>query len=183
MAIDPTTGRLIERPREENRLWPAPGAPGNPLKQENQNEFMFPSDKYPYSGLPESYRDQLLSFVMPQLRGSVENYSSNIDDFTQQALGSYRQEFDKMIKDILPREINQLANRGILSSTVASDTLGRATSEAARASATKGYETGMQAALMRANIPNTLAGLLQYGQSTQDPSVMYRTMAQLLASL
>lgn len=147
------------------------------------NTFEIPTDIEPYSGLPKSYRDQLLSFVMPQLQQGVENMPSNIDEFTKQAQGSYQQQLQNSLKTMIPRQINQLANRGILSSSVASDTLSQTISNAATQSATKGYETAMQAALMKANIPNTLQGLLQYGQSSQDPTVMYRTMAQLLASL
>jgi hypothetical protein len=160
---------------------------GNPLDQtvpqKADQGFTLPEDKYPYSGLPESYRDQLLSFVMPQLQNSVQNYPQNIDDYTQNALGTYRQELDRSMKDMIPQQINQLANRGVLSSTVASDTLSRTASRAITQSATKGYETAMQASMLKAGIPATLSGLLQYGQSSQDPSVMYRTMAELLASL
>ena len=150
---------------------------------DTSNQFTLPDDKYPYSGLPESYRDRLLGFVMPQLEQGINNQRGDIDDFTQNALGTYRQELDRSMKEMIPNQINQLANRGILSSTVASDTLSRTASKAATQSATKGYETAMQAALMKNNIPNTLAGLLQYGQSSQDPSIMYQVMAQLLASL
>jgi hypothetical protein len=120
---------------------------------------------------------------MPQLQSGVENMSGNIDEFTNQALGSYQQQLQSSLKTMIPNQINQLANRGILNSSVASDTLSQTMSRAATQSATKGYETAMQSALMKANIPTTLAGLLQYGQSSQDPTVMYRTMAQLLASL
>jgi hypothetical protein len=153
------------------------------VQLDESNQFQLPEDKYPYSGLPESYRDQLLGFVMPQLQNSVENMPGNIDQFTQNAQSSYQQQLQNSLKTMIPQQINQLANRGILSSTVASDTLSDTISKAATASSSKGYETAMQGALMKANIPNTLSGLLQYGQSQQDPSIMYRTMAQLLASL
>jgi len=133
--------------------------------------------------LPESYRDRLLSFVMPNLQNQVTNLPANIDKYTESAIGGYRQELDRILKDILPKQIGNLANRGILDSSVASDVLSKTVSEVATASASKGYETAMNAALMKAQIPNTLAGLLQYGQSYQDPTVMYRTMAQLIASL
>ena len=147
------------------------------------NTFEMPTDVMPYSGLPESYRDTLLSFVMPQLQDSVANMPKNIDDYTQNALGSYRQEFDRMIKEMLPKQIGRLANRGILNSSVASDTMSKAVSDMASESASKGYETAMKSALLKVGIPDTLAGLLQYGQSSQDPTVMYRTMADLLVNL
>ena len=148
-----------------------------------QNTFEMPTDIMPYSGLPKSYRDQLLGFVMPQLQQGVENMPRNINQYTNEALGTYQQQLQNSLKTMIPRQINQLANRGVLDSSVASDTLSQTISQAATQSATKGYETAMQAALMKANIPTTLSGLLQYGQSSQDPTVMYQTMAQLLASL
>jgi len=149
----------------------------------SQNTFEMPTDIMPYSGLPKSYRDQLLSFVMPNLQQGVEKMPENIDKYTNQALGSYQQQLQNSLKTMIPQQINQLANRGVLSSSVASDTLSKAVSQAATQSASKGYETAMQAALLKVNIPTTLSGLLQYGQSSEDPTVMYRTMAQLLASL
>jgi hypothetical protein len=155
------------------------------LQASNSNEFMLPrgEDVKPYSGLPESYRDQLLSFVMPQLQQGVQNLPGNIDKYTGEALGGYRQELDNALKEMIPKYLQNFAKRGVLSSTVASDTLGKAVSNAAVQSSTKGYQTAMEAAKWKTQIPNTLGGLLEYGRSTEDPTVMYRTMADLLASL
>ena len=158
-------------------------APSAPPAQTSQNTFEMPTDIMPYSGLPQSYRDQLLSFVMPNLESGINNQRRDIDRYTNQAQGSYQQQLQNALKTMIPQQINQLANRGILSSSVASDTLSDTISKATTQSAGKGYETAMNAALMKANIPNTLSGLLQYGASSQDPTVMYRTMAELLASL
>ena len=198
--------------------------------------FEMPTDIMPYSGLPSGYRDQLMNIVMPQLGQSLGDMSGTVDRFqqqganaytpvdlqgaynqidesTQQALGGFRQQLQNYLKEMIPRDINRLANRGVLSSTVAENMLSDTAARGARDASTKGYETlmaaagqkaalggqaaleasatqsqqryntAMQSALMRNNIPNTLAGLLQYGQSSQDPTVMYRTMAELLASL
>ena len=87
-----------------------------------QNTFEMPTDIMPYSGLPESYRNQLLGFVMPQLQQGVENMPRNIDKYTNQALGSYQQQLQSSLKTMIPRQINQLAKRGVLDSSVASDT-------------------------------------------------------------
>jgi hypothetical protein len=147
------------------------------------NQMIFPKgeDVKPYSGLPESYRDQLLGFAMPQLQQSVTDLPGNIDTYTQDALSNYRQQLDIAMKDMLPRQIGNLANRGILDSSVASDTLSKTVSDAARRSAGMGYQTSMEAARMKTAIPQTIGQLLQYGQSSQDPTVMYRTIAALLA--
>jgi len=194
------------------------------------------------------------TFTPVDLQGAY----GQIDESTQQALGGFRQQLQNYLKEMIPRDINQLANRGVLSSTVAENMLSDTAAKGARDASTRGYETlmaaagqkaalggqaaltesqmrsnfaqqaamanaqsqnqfsqqaalqnaqiqnqqaqqaamqnattqnqqryntAMQSALMRNNIPNTLAGLLQYGQSSQDPTVMYRTMAELLASL
>jgi hypothetical protein len=147
------------------------------------NEFIFPKGEEvkPYSGLPESYRDSLLGFVMPQLEQSVGNYESNIDDYTQNALGTYRQEFDRYIKDEIPNQIRNLAKRGVLSSSVAENTLSQTYSDATRRSSGMGYQAAMEGAKMKAAAPQTIGQLLGYGQYSEDPTVMYRTLASLLA--
>ena len=80
------------------------------------NEFVFPTGEEvkPYSGLPESYRNQLLSFTMPALQSGVENMEGNIDDYTQNALGTYRNEFNQYINDAIPKQLRSLGKRGIL---------------------------------------------------------------------
>lgn len=155
-----------------------------PLNQ-NTNEFVFPKgeDVKPYSGLPESYRDQLLGFAMPQLQSSVENMSGNIDDFTGAALGTYRQEFNNYINDAIPRQLRNLAKRGVLSSSVAENSLSQTYSDALRKSSGMGYQTAMEAARMKTQIPQTVGNLLQYGQYSEDPTVMYKTLAGLLANM
>lgn len=341
------------------------------------NEFVIPEDVYPYSGLPESYRDQLLSFVMPQIQANVQNaqqpisnfenqaaaaytpvntagvytpvdmgqftpvntegayqpvdrtgtyypvdtsgympvtpgeytnvdlagMNQNIDASTQAALSTYQQQLQNYLKEMIPEDIRNLANRGVLSSTVAENMLSDTAAKGARDASTKGYETliaaerqkadaarqaemqrsqmmsafsqqaamsdaaqrnefarqaamanaasqnqfsqqaalqdaanrnqfmqqaalqnatqqnemrrqaalanaanqnqfaqqaaltnaatrtqlgyntALQAANMRNQIPDTLQGLLQYGQSQQDPTVIYQTLADLLARL
>ena len=149
------------------------------------NEMIFPKgeDVKPYSGLPESYRDTLLSFAMPQLQSSVGNMEGNIDDFTGAALGTYRQEFNQYIQDMIPKQLRDLAKRGVLSSSVAENTLSQTYSDALRKSSGMGYETAMEAARMKTEIPKTVGDLLQYGQYSEDPTVMYKTLAGLLANM
>jgi len=45
-----------------------------------------------------------------------------------------------------------------------------------------GYNMAMEAAKMKANIPQSIGSLLQYGQYSEDPTVMYKTLAGLLAA-
>jgi len=160
----------------------AQGEP-HPHTTQRTNEFIFPKGEQvkPYSGLPESYRDTLLGFVMPQLQQSVTGMEGNIDDYTQNALGTYRQEFNNYINDAIPTQIRNLAKRGILDSSVAENTLSQTYSDALRRSSGMGYNTAMEAAKMKTQIPQSLGGLLSYGQYSEDPTVMYRTLASLLA--
>lgn len=180
------------------------------------------------------------------LQGSL----ANIDESTQNALGIYQQQLNDYLGEAIPGEINQLANRGVLDSSVAGDTLAQTAALGAQQASTKGYETlmnaaqqkaglqqqeefyrsgrqtdinqqaamanatsyndmmrqasqfdqqramweadvqtqinyntALQAAGMQGQITNTLAGLLQYGQSQSDPSVMWRAMLNLLGNL
>lgn len=154
------------------------------MAEDTTNEFVFPAGEEvkPYSGLPSSYRDTLLSFVMPQLQSSVENLPQNIDQYTGQALGAYRQEFNNYINDAIPKQLRNLAKRGVLNSSVAENTLSQTYSDALRKSSGMGYQTAMQAAQMKTQIPQTVGQLLTYGQYSEDPTVMYRTLASLLAA-
>ena len=148
------------------------------------NEFVFPTGEQvkPYSGLPESYRDQLLGFMMPQLQSGVQNMEGNIDDYTQNALGTYRNEFNQYINEAIPKQLRNLSKRGILNSSVAENSLSQTYSDALRKSSGMGYNTAMEAAKMKANIPQSIGSLLQYGQYSEDPTVMYKTLAGLLAA-
>ena len=146
------------------------------------NEFVFPKgeDVKPYSGLPESYRDQLLSFAMPKLQEGIENLPQNIDTYTQNALSTYRQELNNSLKDLIPQQIGNLANRGILSSSMGENIISQTYSDAVRKSSGMGYQTAMEAAKMKTNIPQTIGDLLQYGMYSEDPTVMYGMLERLL---
>ena len=100
------------------------------------NEMIFPKGEEvkPYSGLPKSYRYQLLGFMMPQLQSSVQGMEGNIDDYTQNALGTYNQQFNQYIGNEIPKQVRDLAKRGVLSSSVAENTLSQTYSDAARKS-------------------------------------------------
>ena len=81
------------------------------MPTDTTNEFLLPKGEEvkPYSGLPESYRDTLLGFVMPQLQSSVGNMEGNIDQYVGDALGTYRQEFNTFINDEIPKQLRNLA--------------------------------------------------------------------------
>jgi hypothetical protein len=164
---------------------PVDSGSGSTTTPGTTNEFVFPTGEEvaPYSGLPEEYRDMLLGFVMPNLQTGIENLPQNIDTYTQNALSTYRQELNSALDELIPQQIGKLANRGILNSSMAENILSQTISEAARKSAGMGYQTMLEAAKMKTEIPKTLGDLLQYGQYSEDPTVMYRVLASLLAGL
>ncbi len=164
-----------------------------------------------YSGLPAEYQTQLLAAIMPQLAGAVSNMPGEIDKYTQEAFGKYQQMLNKALKGAIPLGINNLANRGILSSTAGEQILADINKTALMDTATRGYDTAMQAALLKAQIPTMLGQLAELGKTqtgasastgrssgtstgtstgassssgySEDPTVMYRTLADLLRSL
>lgn len=161
--------------------------------------FNFPLDIMPtntsssssYSGLPAQYRDQLLAGLMPQLQDAILNMPGNIDQYTQQALGSYQQMMQNALRTNLPRAIGGLANRGILQSTEGNKILSDVFSNAAMDASNKGYTTAMQTALLKANMPSVLAQIGELGRSTgtassgyqEDPTAMYSIMADMIRAM
>jgi hypothetical protein len=161
--------------------------------------FNIPTDIMPtsrsgsssYSGLPSSYQNQLLSGLMPQLQSAITNMPGNIDQYTNEALGGYQQMMQNALRKNIPAALGGLANRGILSSTEGNKVLSDVISNAATDASTKGYNAAMQAALLKAGMPATLAQIATLGNSSQnqsssyseDPTVMYKTMASLIQSM
>jgi hypothetical protein len=153
--------------------------------------FNLPLDVAPYStsysGLAPDTRTQLTDSVMPTLTSGVQNMAGNYDKYNQQALGSYSNMMNNALNKNIPLAINNMANRGIINSTEGQKVLSNVMSDAAISAGDKGYQTSMATALQKANIPTTLAPLVNagsYNSSYQtDPTVMYRQMADLIKSM
>ena len=171
-----------------------------PIAPTEQLPFLdFPLDIKPYSehtessytGLPESYGQSLLQSLMPQLLSSIADMPGNIDIYTGQALGSYQQMMQDALRKNIPSAIGNLANRGVISSTEGQRALSDVYSSAAIDAANKGYQTAMQAALLKANIPSVLAQIGELGKVTtstgmtyeEDPTQMYSIVADLIRSM
>lgn len=161
-------------------------------------DFNFPTDIMPksestggsYSGLPESYRDQLLSSVMPQLNQAVAQMPQNIDKYVSEALSSYEQQRQNALRKSVPAALAQMANRGIISSTAGNEILSNVYSDSANEASTKGYQTAMQAALLKANMPEVLRAIADLGKYSsgssssysEDPTQMYSILASMLSA-
>jgi hypothetical protein len=119
-----------------------------------------------YSGLPAQYQEMLLQAIMPMLLQQTTNMPQNLDQYTGEALGAYQQMMNNALKQNIPTAIANLANRGILNSTEGQKILGNVYSSAATDAAGKGYQTAMQAALAKANMPTILSQIAQLGQTS-----------------
>jgi hypothetical protein len=123
-----------------------------------------------YSGLPKEVQDALLSAIIPQLTDATKNMSGNYDKYTNEALSSYQQMMEQALKKQLPAAIGGLANRGIIDSTAGTKALSDVMSNAAISAGDKGYQTAMQQALLKANMPTVLGQLAQLGQTSYGQS-------------
>jgi len=179
------------------------GAPASSAPSAGGTNFDFPMDIMPssssksssssYTGLPEKYRNDLLSAITPQLQQAIANMPQNIDTYTNEALGSYQQMMQNALRNNLPKAIAGLANRGIINSTEGQNVLSQTMSDAAIDASNKGYQTAMQQALLKANMPTVLGQLAELGKyssgtgSSQsedsDPTKMYQIMANLIAGM
>lgn len=142
-----------------------------------------------YSGLPTPYRDDLLKALMPRLQSSITEMEPNIDKYVSEALGAYQQAMQNALRINVPKSLTNLSNRGILNSTEGQKTLSKVYSDAATDASTKGYNTAMEAALLKANMPTVLAAIAELGKysssesqsKTEDPTKMYSIIASMLA--
>jgi len=171
--------------------------------REFTTSFNFPMDIMPtstsssssssYTGLPEADRTALMGSITPQLQQAITNMPQNIDAYTNQALGSYQQMMQNALRNNMPKTIAGLANRGIINSTEGQNALSQTMSDAAIDASNKGYQTAMQQALLKANMPTVLGQLAELGKyasssssstsTTRDPTQMYKVMAGLIGGM
>ena len=145
-----------------------------------------------YTGMPGGFSQDILKALMPQLQSGIANMSGNIDTYTDQALGSYKQQMINAIRENIGPALDEMAKRGIINSTEGQKILANVYAKAATDASTKGYETAMQAALKKADIPTTLSTIAeQLGKSSasnsysysEDPTVMYQTLVDLIKAM
>ena len=147
------------------------------------------SNSSSYQGLPGSYRDKLLETLIPQLGDSAMNMPKNIDDATEGAYGSYRTQLKNVLDNYVPTVVNNLANRGVLDSTVASNAIQETQSKAIHDFANQGYDAAVQNALLKTQIPEMLTKMAQLGtfskstSNSNDPVAIYNTMSGLLKEM
>lgn len=146
-----------------------------------------------YGGLAGDYSNKILDLLYPMLQPAIENYIPNIDKYTNEAMGLYSQSMNNMLTEMLPDILGEYGNRGVLSSTVMSDALADTSTNLGRTALEKQYQTAMQAALMKAQLPNVLGELMGLGKVStseggtesyeEDQTAMYRIIAQMFSTL
>lgn len=166
--------RAGQAPREETTLDYAP-------------TYTIPKDAYPksYSGILKELQQAISGALIPELQASITGLANRPRQYTEEAKKLYQSIIGTALKDQIPGVINNLANRGVLSSSVASDTLSDVAAQIALNSGTKGYEAAMQEAVMGLQVPQILgqlAGTTQYSEYA-DPSARERLMVTLLQNL
>jgi hypothetical protein len=143
---------------------------------------IFQPDKYQQSrsGLPKQYQEQILEKLIPKLLKSVEGYEGNIDKSTQAAQELFETQSRRGMKDQLQGILNSLAGRNILNSSVASDAISKGMGDIVQTGAQKGYESQMNDAALKAQLPALLANIAQLGQSStsSDPLEPYKLLSQ-----
>jgi hypothetical protein len=153
------------------------------IAQPTEPPEIFRPDLFPTSraGIGQDYIDQIMTAVVPQLTQSIENREQNIDDFTGQAVGLSRNVSRDLLGDTLQSMLGNLSNRGILNSTVASESLGTATGDVLKNISNQVYQAGMEGAKLKLGTPDLLGQLSQLGQvsESQDPSVPQRILASV----
>ena len=173
---------------------------------------LFQPDKYPrsgsYSGLPKDARDLIAGQVPEMLIQSVRDYPGQVDAYETGAMGdlglytklaarAYRNASQQALNQMMPGILNQLAQRNVLKSSAAPDTIAKAAGEVIPLYAQKGYEAAMQEASGRQTIRQTAFGarnqypailsavtaLSNYSESyTENPLAPYELLANFIMS-
>lgn len=166
--------------------------------------FNIPDDVYPYGGSQSqsasaSYsgvdmNNPFIKALMEPLIGSAENLMSIAEGIP----GIVGDRYNNLVRTALGPEafqgtLNNLAARGMLDSTVASDALGRTATGLIQPLLDKGYQSILASELAKMEVPSALTSVLSnLGRVSRgvseggsrsfnaDPSVPYRTMANIL---
>ena len=139
--------------------------------------------KYPqaYSGIDKQYLDQIMQAVMPEFKKSVTDLNSNISKYFDEAKSYNTKQGTDLLQGILQQQVNSLASRNMLNSSVASTALGNATGEVLKNINNQNMQLGMQEAKAKTDLPSALGQLLQYGKiyTQSDPSVPLRNLLSI----
>lgn len=138
--------------------------------------FNIPTDVYPYTGLPQPYRGQLLSTVMPKLTQAVTDYPDIIPQYMEPQMRRFKGTAMEAGQGLL----NQLASRNVLGSQVSGDAMVNLMKQLNEQRFGRLADMSLQAKLQ---YPSMLAQIAGMGQVTEDPLAPYQMIADLLKTL
>jgi len=148
----------------------------NPPQIYNPNNF--PTSR---QGLDQTYINDLMSVLMPELKGSIGNYRDDVDTLTGQAVGLARNTTQDMMKEMMQSLTSNMNVTGMTDSTVMSDAMGTASSGILSNLSNQVLEAGMEGAKLNLGMPSMLGQLAGLGQTStsQDPSIPDRILASI----
>ena len=163
----------------------------NPYYKAPEQSFDFPLGLGPESssrtGMGGGYQQMLSKTMVPYIEDMVKNRNQYIDQYTQEGMGLYQQQMQNLLSGMIPSTIQNLAKRGIIDSSAGENVLEDVQSKALRGATEKGYQTAVQAAMMKAQIPDIFGQLMSLGktttQSSSDPTPMYHEIGTMLRAM
>lgn len=160
--------------------------------------FDIPLDKYSRSGLPKEHQSSLLGGIMPNLLSAAKNYPDMISQGYGEAgdiVSSYTDRATRGFKDATQGAfqgvLNNLANRGMMSSQTASDTLsqlGRGLNQQmfgdiASQSRQNLANLAVDKTKLLSQYPGLLGQLAGLGASTENEFQPYQAVLNLIQSM
>lgn len=144
------------------------------------NPEQFPTSR---SGIGQGYIDQIMSAIMPQLTSQVENYDTNVDTQTENAVGLAANTGQDLLGNILQTNMNSMVNKGMMDSKVAGTAFGAAQGEVLSNIQNQTMQAGMEGAKLKLGSTDMLGQLAQLGTVTEaeDPSIPNRILATLFS--
>lgn len=142
---------------------------------------LFQPDLYSksYSGIGSVYQKELMDSILPQLKASFQNYGANIDKSTKAAQEGFTSMNKRAMTSGLQDILNNLSNRGMLNSSVASDAISKGMTDLTSANSDKAFQAAMQNAILKAEEPQLLARIASLGNYSEssDPGQPYDRIA------
>jgi len=155
------------------------------------SNYEIPEDAYPTAesttGIDSRLRDELVMNLINNMGSSIKAAAGAPQSYMDEAKKLYEYLTGTALKKQIPQVLNNLANRGIMSSTAGQNILKDVASEIATNAGEQGYAAAMNAAMMRLQVPQLLGNLAEstrYSESrSEDKSARERLMVQLLMGL
>ena len=122
------------------------------------------------SGLPAWFGNNILNDLLPQLKQSYSNLPGQIDDWEQKNYAHSRQASKSLLDGHLTNVLADLAKRGMIQSSVASDAVGTAASEIDKNRNAADLGIASQSAQQRLAVPGILTAIAGLGQRSDSLS-------------